>query len=66
MSIEWLSRLDCFHPSAVGHAIFATGLWNTMLCHERKGLCGGGGPAWPPANFTPVCASASSVFYAPP
>ena len=28
---HWLNTLDCFHPSELGHASLAKGLWNSML-----------------------------------
>jgi len=38
---SFLSRLDCFHPSAKAHQDLAVGLWNSMLCtDDRANACG--------------------------
>jgi len=60
---QFLSKLDCFHPSAVAHEDLAIGLWNSMLCtDDRASQCG--------QTFTPgmpvVCPTESSVFYTGP
>eukprot|EP01114_Cavostelium_apophysatum_P004777 TRINITY_DN1513_c0_g1_i1.p1 TRINITY_DN1513_c0_g1~~TRINITY_DN1513_c0_g1_i1.p1 ORF type:complete len:355 (+),score=51.54 TRINITY_DN1513_c0_g1_i1:90-1154(+) len=35
-NIEWLSTLDCFHPSLTGHEGLAVALWNNMLTPVAK------------------------------
>merc|ERR1712217_175398 len=64
-SLDWtfLSRLDCFHPSAQAHQSLAIALWNSMLCtHNREGRCG-----MVFANdMHPVCPTEDSVFYTGP
>jgi len=30
-NIEWLSPVDCFHPSVMAHKFMASGLWNSMF-----------------------------------
>ena len=59
----FLNTLDCFHPSTEGHALLATGLWNSMLCIDgRKNRCN--------ETFTKqlkaACPTAESVFYTGP
>ena len=66
LTLDFLSDLDCFHPSESAHQELAIGLWNTMLCHDRATLCDAGGPTFPQPNLTAACASASTVFYTPP
>lgn len=61
--ISFLNKLDCFHPSELGHEDLAIGLWNSMLCvGDRANRCG--------EHFTsgllPVCPTSSSVFYTGP
>jgi len=65
----FLSKLDCFHPSALAHQSLAVGLWNSMLCgqgasavEDRKNRCG---IAFSP-DMKPVCPTESSVFYTGP
>ena len=65
MEIDFLSGLDCFHPSRRGHRSIAIGLWNSMLCHERQTLCGGAGPDFPPPDLNATCPTSASVFYTP-
>lgn len=56
--ISWLSGLDCFHPSALAHSAFATGLWNSMFQKERV-------PA-PLSTSTPLfCPTSDSVIQVP-
>lgn len=62
-SIDFLNKLDCFHPSTTGHEDLAIGLWNSMLCvDDREKRCG--------QHFTmgikPTCPTADSVFYTGP
>lgn len=59
---SFLSKLDCFHPSAESHQDLAIGLWNTMLCGEREHLCG---MSFNP-DIAPTCPTESSVFYTGP
>jgi len=63
LDLSFLSRLDCFHPSAEGHEELAIGLWDSMLCiKDRKNRCG--------VHFSkdlPVfCPTVDSVFYTGP
>lgn len=60
MDSRFLSKLDCFHPSAEAHEDLAVGLWNSMLCtDDRAGQCG-----QPFARGMPVaCPTENSVFY---
>mmetsp|Transcript_81212 Transcript_81212/g.156862 ORF Transcript_81212/g.156862 Transcript_81212/m.156862 type:complete len:380 (+) Transcript_81212:42-1181(+) len=55
-NFDFLSKLDCFHPSSVGHRTMAVNLWNSMLQRSRQSA---------PLNPTeePVCPNATSVFY---
>jgi len=60
---HFLSKLDCFHPSAEAHEDMAVGLWNSMLCTEdRVGSCG------KPFNtsVSVTCPTEKSVFYTGP
>lgn len=64
-TLDWhfLSRLDCFHPSAEAHEAMAIGLWNSMLCtNDRKNRCG--------IEFSPtmpvLCPNETSFFYTGP
>jgi len=60
--LDWtfLSKLDCFHPSALAHEDLAVGLWNSMLCtKDRTGRCGQ--PFTPGMSVT--CPDDNSVFY---
>lgn len=34
--IQALSNIDCFHPSASGHAVFAAALWNRMTLDQAS------------------------------
>lgn len=34
----FISKLDCFHPSAMAHQELAIALWDSMLVHDRKNL----------------------------
>jgi len=56
----FLNKIDCFHPSTVGHQDLAVGLWNNMLCtSDRKGHCGQ--PFKPDLPVT--CPTKDSRFY---
>jgi len=60
---QFLSKLDCFHPSASAHQALAVGLWNSMLCtDDRANRCGDAVNL----DIKPVCPTASSVFYTGP
>ena len=60
---SFLSQLDCFHPSALGHEDLAVGLWNSMLCVKgRANRC----DTPFTANITAVCPDVNSVFYTGP
>lgn len=49
--VEFVSSLDCFHPSIIAHQSFATALWNSMLTpfesrsdqitHDETPMCPG-------------------------
>lgn len=63
LDYTFLSRLDCFHPSASAHEDLAIGLWNAMLCNKgREQRCG--------VVFTPdmpaICPTETSYFYTGP
>lgn len=63
LDYEFLNTLDCFHPGTLGHALLATGLWNSMLCVDgRENRCG--------EKFSKqlmaTCPTADSVFYTGP
>jgi phospholipase B1 len=64
----FLSKLDCFHPSALAHQSLAVGLWNSMLCggrddvEQRRQRCG---IAFAP-DTKPLCPTKDSVFYTGP
>lgn len=58
-NFNFLSKLDCFHPSSVAHNSMAIILWNSMLQGPRP-------PAPINATVVPVCPNASSVFYSGP
>jgi len=58
-NFDFLSKLDCFHPSSVAHRTMAVTLWNAMLQGPRD-------PAPINATETPVCPNATSVFYSGP
>jgi hypothetical protein len=60
---SFLSKLDCFHPSAEAHQDLGIGLWNSMLCTTgRANRCD--------QKFTPdmpaTCPTVDSVFYTGP
>jgi hypothetical protein len=60
---SFLSSLDCFHPSIVGHQSLAVGLWNSMLCtSDRRSRCG----EHFQVNMPAVCPTKDSVFYTGP
>lgn len=63
LDFRFLSKLDCFHPSASAHEDLAIGLWNSMLCTDnRQGRCG--------MHFSPdipvTCPTKDSRFYTGP
>jgi hypothetical protein len=62
LDISFLNTLDCFHPSAKAHESLAIGLWDSMLCHDRKSRCG----IHFDANMKVTCPTESSVFYTGP
>lgn len=60
---EFFDALECFHPSALGQSLLATGLWNQMLCTEdRAGRCGQEFNK----HMVATCPTADSVFYVGP
>jgi phospholipase B1 len=59
----FLSKLDCFHPSAKAHQSLGIGLWNSMLCTKgRKDRCG---IVFKP-DMAPICPTENSTFYTGP
>jgi hypothetical protein len=36
LALEYLSGVDCFHPSHIAHAAMSIGLWNNMLQQEGE------------------------------
>jgi phospholipase B1 len=63
LDIDFLNKLDCFHPSTLGHELLATGLWNSMLCNDqnggRKNRCG----VHFDKSMQALCPTKESVFY---
>merc|ERR1712070_409247 len=58
---SFLSKLDCFHPSAKAHQDLAIGLWNSMLCvDDREHKCGWG------IDSLATCPTRTSYFYTGP
>lgn len=58
---SFLSKLDCFHPSAKAHQDLAVGLWNSMLCtDDRANACG-----WT-LNAPATCPTNTSYFHTGP
>jgi len=51
-----LSAADCFHPSAAGHDLASTALWNNMLTNSANKKT-----AWD-KNDVPICATVESFF----
>lgn len=49
-SIEYLSDLDCFHPSAYGQRALAISVWNCMLLPEALKPT-----SWQPSMLFPIC-----------
>merc|ERR1711957_135011 len=57
LDIDFLSKLDCFHPSASAQQDLAIALWNSMLCtDDRAGHCGQAFQQ----GMKPVCATETS------
>lgn len=54
--ITYLSKLDCFHPSALAHQTLARGLWNSMFDSSRA-------PKPIDASVPLFCPSADSTIY---
>lgn len=55
-SIEYLSDLDCFHPSAFGQRALAISVWNCMLLPASQKPT-----AWEPSMLFPICPDDSSL-----
>ena len=63
LTIDFVDALECFHPSALGHSIIATSLWNSMLCtDDRENRCG----EQFSLHMVAKCPTAESVFYVGP
>jgi len=63
VTIDFFDALECFHPSALGQSLLATGLWNSMLCtDDRAGRCGEEFSM----HMVAKCPTAESVFYVGP
>jgi len=63
LDFEFLSDLDCFHPSHHAHQSLAIGLWNSMLCtDDRAHRCG----SLFSKDMKPVCPDTNSRFYTGP
>mmetsp|Transcript_24982 Transcript_24982/g.56668 ORF Transcript_24982/g.56668 Transcript_24982/m.56668 type:complete len:362 (-) Transcript_24982:83-1168(-) len=56
---SFISKLDCFHPTAKAHEMLAIGLWDSMLCHDRATQCG----IEVTETIAITCPTESSVFY---
>lgn len=62
-NIDFFDSLECFHPSALGQSLLATGLWNSMLCTEdRESRCNDEFNM----HYVARCPTADSVFYVGP
>mmetsp|Transcript_28617 Transcript_28617/g.69768 ORF Transcript_28617/g.69768 Transcript_28617/m.69768 type:complete len:87 (+) Transcript_28617:78-338(+) len=60
IDIDFLSDLDCFHPSHAAHQTLAIGLWNSMLCTDgREKRCG----IYFSKDMKPTCPTGNSTFY---
>jgi len=57
LDIDFLSTLDCFHPSQIAHEIMATALWNSMLtpAAKKKTVID--------ISDTPICPAADTLLY---
>jgi len=55
--IDFLSTLDCFHPSLTAHRIMAINLWNTMLTPLDKK------PHTMDPNAKPMCPTNDTLIY---
>eukprot|EP00009_Paramoeba_aestuarina_P000099 CAMPEP_0201507600 /NCGR_PEP_ID=MMETSP0161_2-20130828/1232_1 /ASSEMBLY_ACC=CAM_ASM_000251 /TAXON_ID=180227 /ORGANISM="Neoparamoeba aestuarina, Strain SoJaBio B1-5/56/2" /LENGTH=346 /DNA_ID=CAMNT_0047902021 /DNA_START=66 /DNA_END=1106 /DNA_ORIENTATION=- len=56
-SLEYLSDLDCFHPSSLTDEMIANGLWNTMwtpAAQKSHGIEPG---------VEPICPTSDTIFY---
>lgn len=63
VNIDFFDSLECFHPSALGQSLLATGLWNSMLCtNDREGRCDDDFNM----HMVARCPTAESVFYVGP
>merc|ERR1711935_967785 len=63
VTLDFFDALECFHPSALGHSLLNTGLWNSMLCtDDRAGRCGQEFSM----HMVATCPTAESVFYVGP
>ncbi len=63
LDISFLSKLDCFHPSAEAHEELAVGLWDSMLCTaDRATRCG----IHFSSDLPVTCPTVNSVFYTGP
>lgn len=57
-NINYLSTLDCFHPSLIGHRALAISIWNSMLLPKSQK------PSyWNPDSLWPLCPNNSTVFF---
>eukprot|EP01113_Clastostelium_recurvatum_P050823 TRINITY_DN971_c0_g1_i1.p1 TRINITY_DN971_c0_g1~~TRINITY_DN971_c0_g1_i1.p1 ORF type:complete len:368 (-),score=69.39 TRINITY_DN971_c0_g1_i1:122-1225(-) len=56
--IDFLSTLDCFHPSKVAHGMMATALWNSMLTPASKKAT-----AISPVGVAPLCPTEDTKLY---
>ena len=55
-SIEYLSDLDCFHPSAYGQRALAISVWNCMLLPSAQKPV-----SWQPSMLFPICPDESTL-----
>jgi len=57
LPLDFISTLDCFHPSLLAHQAMATALWNNMLAPaaSKKTTMN--------LNDTPVCPTADTLLY---
>jgi len=55
---DFLSTLDCFHPSLTAHRLMANALWNSILTPAAKKQT-----AMSPKGVDPICPTADTLLY---
>lgn len=56
--IEYLSNLDCFHPSHFGHRSLAIATWNSMLLPKAQKPI-----TFNPASMFAICPNNNTLLY---